>query len=251
MIIGSLATFPGRSHLLKAVVTPIVPQVDRLHVVLNEYEEIPGWFSDFANVRPIIPERDTKDTGKFLVRPDPEDWLVTFDDDIYYPPDYVTAGIRALEAVGAENSIGGYHGSNYRRPRYLPRSRMLRRLIGANVNYIVRSRRDYWYIKGLDEPTIVEELGTGTTIMKGHLVPPFEFVRDAQKFIDVRLARWAYERGIRLVCLPRSEKWLQEAETTAETSIFLSYTVKAPENVAREIETYAFKIPRAGLSARG
>ena len=53
-IIGSMATFPERAHVLEEVVTHLAPQFSRLYIYLNEYEEIPPFLARFANVVPVL-----------------------------------------------------------------------------------------------------------------------------------------------------------------------------------------------------
>jgi hypothetical protein len=66
----------------------------------------------------------------------------------------------------------------------------------------------------------------------------------SQKFVDVRLARWAFEQGITEVCLPREAGWLKPIRY--EATIFDDFTRKNPPEVTREILTFAFKVPMRG-----
>ncbi len=245
-IIGTMTTFPLRSDIVERAVSSMAGQVDELNVVFNEYQKFPDWTEKYPTINPILPEFDTKDTGKYLISVSAEDWLFTLDDDIIYPDNYVEFSISSLKKLGVERSVGGYHGSNYRKPRFLPSSRALRRLLGVNLNYIVNSRNDYLFEKGLTEAIMVEQLGTGTTFSLGSNVPTFDFVRDAQRFIDVRVARWCYENDRRMVCLGRPDNWLRQSIPQENTSIFQTFTLRAPAHVAVEIEQFAFRCEGTG-----
>jgi len=244
---GVLATYPSRAGTLRAAVDSIAGQLDHLTLVLNEYDHVPGWVA--GNVSAVIPDADTKDTGKYLV-PGEDGWLFTLDDDIVYPPDYVAcslAGMRlAAERLGNTRIMAGYLGWTYRRARILP-WRWARRLTGFRLDYIVNSTDGADFREGFARAQIVEALGTGVAIMRSEDAPPFEYVRDAQRFIDVRLASWCLAKGITQVCLPRREGWLHDAhEGVQEESIFESFTKHPSAELVAEAWRVAFRAPRRG-----
>lgn len=116
MIVGNLATFPGRSGTIAAVVESLAGQLDRLNVILNEFESIPDVLADNETVHCIIPEQDTKDTGKFLPDCSGADFVFLADDDILYPPDYVEVTLKHLAGIQEEKFVAGYHDSIFRHP---------------------------------------------------------------------------------------------------------------------------------------
>ena len=65
----------------------------------------------------------------------------------------------------------------------------------------------------------------------------------APTFVDVRLARWCFDKGIDLVCLPRAAGWLTEERFDER---IYDFTRGNPERVVREVATYAFRNPRRG-----
>jgi hypothetical protein len=36
-------------------------------------------------------------------------------------------------------------------------------------------------------------------------MPPYDYMKDAQAFVDVRFARWCFEKGIHQAAAPRGE----------------------------------------------
>lgn len=243
MIVANMATYPPREASMLEAVRSVAAQVDVLNLVLNEYREVPAELGAFPNVNPIIPEQDTKDTGKYLPRVGAEDIVLTVDDDIEFPPDYVARTLERFEALGAGPVMAGYHGTLYRPARYL-RSDFLRRLIGYKPDYIVNSRHFIYFGHALRDATVVDELGTGVAVMRGRDMPPFDHVRDAQRFIDVRLALWCHGKEITRVCLPREAGWLRPVRHPE--GIWQDFTLANPPHVAREIRQYAFKAPGHG-----
>ncbi len=242
-----MATYPARADTLRAAVASIAPQLDRLHLVLNQYDAVPEWLPAHGNVVPTIPDADSKDTGKYLVPlPAGANWLFTLDDDILYPPDYVDRSLGGMARLGPGRYMGGYLGWTYRRARFLG-ARWIRRLIGYKPDYIANSADSVDFRDALDRAFVAEGLGTGVSVMRAGDVPPFETVRDAQRFIDVRLSSWCFDQGIVQVCLPRPAGWLRDAhEGTQAESIFEDFTLRPSPAVADEIWRIAFRNPRRG-----
>lgn len=89
MIRAHMASFPKRKELMLANMQAILPQVDRLYLVLNEYTAIPDEIAGNDKIEAVIPEVDLKDVGKFYFQPEPDDFVFTMDDDLVFPPDYV------------------------------------------------------------------------------------------------------------------------------------------------------------------
>lgn len=245
-IFATMATFPGRADVVELAVASMADQVDRLNLVLNEHTEIPDWTRKYPSLTPIIPEVDTKDTGKYLVPVADQDWLFTIDDDIAYPADYVQKSLDAAQRLQPSGVIAGYHGTVYRKPRFMPTNRQARKLLGLDSNYIVTCVNRFYFYDQLDRDHLVDELGSGTTFSRGHDVPAFSQVQTAQRFIDVRLARWAHTTRRKMVCLAHPPHWMKSIGVAGETSIFSSFTATRPELVALEIEAFAFRTKGAG-----
>jgi hypothetical protein len=240
MIVGTLATFPARRAHLAVAVAALAPQLDRLFVVLNEYTDSLPELNEFGNVEQIIPPHDLKDTGKFYPDMTDAEWVFTLDDDILYPPDYVTATLAKMAALGKRRVMGGYHGSVYiRQPLRGWRPRQLRYWLHT-YRGAASSRNVIDYRDALQEAFIVDQLGTGVSVMRAEDWPGFEAMESSQRFVDVRLARLCHERQIAQVCLPRSKGWIEDG--AAETSIFQDFTKRDPRHVTREIRQFAFRV---------
>jgi hypothetical protein len=244
MIIANLATYPPRREHLDKVVATISSQVDRLNIVLNQYNSVPVELAGYPNVVPIIPKEDLKDAGKFYPVVDEARYVFLIDDDIVYPQDYISTTIARFEALALFDCVGGYHGSLYQKPRlrnYLRRPGLL-----FNYKFKVAAIRSggFYFENALNVATVVDQIGTGTAILRGKDMPPFEYMRTSQMYVDVRLARWIFERGIMPVCLPRAANWLGAIDY--DESIHRGFTTKNPQNVNAEILTYAFKVKHRG-----
>lgn len=243
MIVANLATYPPRESNLLPVITSIAPQVDWLNVVLNQFDAPLPALDRFANVGQILPDEDTKDAGKFF--PDTRDaaYVLLIDDDIVFPKDYVACAVSSMESIGP-GFMGGYHGSLYERPRPAWSLRALRRWLSYSDRRIADNRRILRFYEPLSRPVIVDQIATNTAILRGSDMPPYAYMQDSQKFVDVRLARWCFDQGIRPVCLPRPAAWL--GEVRFDETIYRGFTRRNPPHVAREIWSYAFKIEGRG-----
>ncbi|MDA1155039.1 MAG: hypothetical protein O2873_09865 [Proteobacteria bacterium] len=93
-------------------------------------------------------------------------------------------------------------------------------------------------------------MATNAAIMRGKDVPPYDYMKTSQKFVDVRLAKWCFERGIPRICLPRSNGWLGSSSEVLgiayDETIHKGFTRTHPTHVADEIYEFAFKTPNIG-----
>lgn len=244
MIVANLATYPPRRERLPVVVRALAPQVERLNIVLNGYDAVPAELPALPGVVPILPPADTKDTGKFLPDVGGDDHVFLVDDDLDYPPDYVARTLAALDACGGGRVAAGYHGTTYLRPRLGLSARKLRRYFAYGPDRVMESRKVLGFRQGLAEPVVVDQIGTGTAVVRGADMPPFAYMADAQMFVDVRFARWCFEQGIAIVCLPRATGWLSEERFDER---IYDFTRTFPAHVVAEVATFALKNPRRGM----
>ncbi len=238
MIVANLATYPPRRDGMLDVVRALASQVDRLNLVLNEYTEIPTELAGLRSVVPVIPDENTMDAGKFYVSPEAGDIALYVDDDIYPRADFVATTVERFLALGPGKWLGGYHGSIYVKPGLsnpLAWLRYSRRRVAAY-------RRVMACDAALDPAVVVDQIATNSAIIKGEDAPTYAYMRDSRRFVDVRLAKWCYERGITPVCLQRAAGWLKIGRYGAE-SIHNTFTLRHHQHVADEIWSYAFKVP--------
>ena len=248
MVVANMATFPPRAEKLPQVVDRILPQVDRLNIVFNEYDAIPPQYRNRPGLTPILPSEDTKDVGKFYPDVSDADYVFLVDDDVKYPHDYISAMVCKFEALPTGRFLAGLHTSIYRKPRVGLTVGKMRRYAAFFLvpRRIAAFREVTSFNQDLGAPMLVDQVATNAAILRGRDMPSYAYMRDSHKFVDVRLARWCFEQGIKSVALPRKSGWLEtEAD---EHSIFWNFTQKHPAHVADEIRTYAFKRKFVGQS---
>jgi len=171
------------------VIAKIAPQVDRVFVALNEYDEIPEALLKFRNVEAVIPKKDLKDAGKFAFPVALDDIVFTIDDDIIYPEDYVENMLKFGDQIGLDNNIIGYQ---------------------ANA-WVYKKRQDgfgwrnHLFFKPCKKIYGVDVIGTGTACMAGKNMPRLEDIQHSKGYIDVGFSLWQRERGNLMWTLPRVE----------------------------------------------
>lgn len=233
MIRAHLATFPPRRRLLRRVAAAILPQVDRLFVVLNGYDSVPGFLRREARVTAVIPDRDVKDAGKFWFPPAPEDIVFTIDDDIGYPPDYVARSLALIEPMGFEGHVYGYQGN-----AYAPREGDGRRVW-----------HNFLFHQPVEDVRGASLIGTGTLIARGDAIPPLAEVEPLAGTVDFAYGSWLHRHGILPWVLPRAETWLANIlpHRLRASSLFVTvHRARHPEHLA-VLRSFAFGRPHANI----
>lgn len=220
--VGHLATYPGRLENLPVMLESVAPQFDEIHVVLNQFTKRQQLtLPKLANVHYEIPGEDLKDTGKFWRKPGAGEYVFLMDDDLTFPPDYVERLIAFHKRMPGSRTAIGLHGVIYSD------------LFEGTATSRFVAKVD----KALDKPMLVNQLGTGCLMLPGELMPPFEFMRTSQRFVDVRFARYCHENKIGMVCVPRAAGWVVDQEP--EESIFETYTRERHGEQLPEIVQFA------------
>ncbi|MDB5538998.1 MAG: hypothetical protein JWQ89_725 [Devosia sp.] len=205
--IGQVATYPGRSANLPVMLESVVAQFDEIHVALNQYSKRQQRaLPQYPNVHYLIPDDDLKDTGKFVRQAAADEYVFLMDDDLVFPADYVATLIACHEDLPTQRIAVGLHGVIY--------SDLFE---GAATSRFVAK-----FDKALQRQLLVNQLGTGCLMLRGDLMPPFDVMKSAQRFVDVRFARYCHENGIGMLCTARPDGWIKDQEP--EESIFETYT---------------------------
>jgi len=114
-IIAQLATLPDRYRMLLQVINSLLPQVDELRISLNNYKEIPK-FLTHPKIKAKIFDNSTGDAAKFYDIENIDGYFFSCDDDLRYPPNYVSEMITKIEKY-QRKAIISLHGKDMpRRP---------------------------------------------------------------------------------------------------------------------------------------
>ncbi|MGR6870853.1 hypothetical protein ACU6U9_00765 [Pseudomonas sp. HK3] len=198
-VVACMATYPARRHIFLDTVDTILNQVDRLYIYLNNYDEVPSEILEHKDSKKIEyildPSSHFRASAKFSWLSSINCYVVTIDDDILYPSDYVKKLVECSKKYNDEAVIG-VHGSIFK----------------AYVKDASKCRKSVFnFQSGLDVDTEVHMLGSGTT-----LFPP-----KVLKFIDSGLllnhplandellAINMRNESIKMISLHRKEKWME------------------------------------------
>lgn len=98
MITAKIASIPERISQLELTVNFFLNHVDKLEVYLNNYPIVPVFLK-----RPEIQiftsqeNGDRGDVGKFYQVESARGYIFTIDDDLIYPPDYISTMIKKID----------------------------------------------------------------------------------------------------------------------------------------------------------
>ncbi|WP_298234194.1 FkbM family methyltransferase [uncultured Azohydromonas sp.] len=195
-IVAGMATVPGSEVALRAAVSSLLPQVDRLYLYLNGYQAVPAFVRHNPKITAQLdPDgRRWGDAGKFWGLAQCSDAIyLSCDDDILYPADYVQRLVAELAQDGGR-SVVGVHGVLMLQPfdgYYLPGARSVLHF----EQRLMRRRR-------------VHLLATNSLAF--HTATVSIRIEDFERpnMADLWLARYLHRKDIAAVAVSRPTKWL-------------------------------------------
>lgn len=193
-ISAGLATMPSRTASLERVIDAVYPQVDKLYVYLNNFDNVPAFLNrSKIQIYKSQEHGDLKDVGKFFALQHIDyGFFLSLDDDINYPPDYAEKLIEAIEKSNCPLVVG-VHGIIL--PKY-PKSFFDRKV------FMFKSR--------LEATTPVSFLGTGTCAFDvTRINVPFS-IFSSYGMADLHLGAYLKSIGVPALAIARQEGWLTE-----------------------------------------
>jgi len=217
-----MASFLPRKHVLLQAVASLQGQVDRLCLVLNEYDEIPKELAAFDFVDAVIPKEDVKDIGKFYFPVATDDFVALVDDDFIYPADYIVRARETCTEIGMDENVFGHLGLAWKFKKQ-------KNAYGWNF---------YSAMKETKHMMGVEILGTGVSFVSGKNMPDWDFMADALGYADVRFGAWMAHRGLRAWVLPKEADYLTSLTDDAlfETSLFKTFSMRPTAELEGELK---------------
>ena len=195
-VLVGIASIPEREHSLERVVGALAPQADRIHVSLNGYQQVPSFLDEHDHVSATVRNGDNGgDAEKFAMVDDWDGYVVTCDDDILYPPDYIQTLLAGIGRHGQRTAVS-FHGGVTR---------------GWNGSRKAATHKSIRCLGSLpeDDPD-VNVLGTGTLAYHADHVPVWRDLFRHPNMADVHFAAHARNMGFAMVALAHEEGWLQD-----------------------------------------
>lgn len=194
-IMAGLASIPERESSLKRVLESLSPQVDKIALSLNDYERVPSFVAGFGNVEPTVRPLNGGDAEKFAGVDSWAGVVVTADDDVLYPRDYVQTIVAGLERYDYRAAVS-FHGGT---------------TLGWNGSAVAASHKRIRCLGHLGaDDSDVNVLGTGTLAFHTDHVPVWRDLFRTPNMADVYFATHAHVMGIPMVALAHKASWLRD-----------------------------------------
>lgn len=189
-IIAGMASIAKREEAMYDSVESLLPQVDRLHVYLNDYDYIPHWDNDKITIH-HAPVGDLGDSGKFYGKDYDKRhrYYFSVDDDLIYPPDYVETTLKHLKTY----PIVTYHGRL-----------MLSQPVRSYYNAI---KRPYHVNSNVDIFAKVHVGGTGVMAMRSNSFSYTDCLHPNMS--DIWVGLYAQRNRLPVTVAPHRKGWIK------------------------------------------
>lgn len=194
---AALASVPERERELKKTVQSLLPQVHKLRVYLNGYANVPRFLEhDRIEVARSQTHGDLGDAGKFFWSSTFDGYHFSCDDDLVYPPNYVSTLVSYLQRFDHQVAVG-VHGAMITAP------------LQDGETSFRRGRKVYRCLSSLDSDKWVHMLGTGALCFHTSTIRVLPNHFKIPNMADVWFAREAQKQRIPLLCIQHKADWLK------------------------------------------
>ena len=213
--IAGIASIEPRKELLILVVNSLLPQVDKIHVALNGYKEIPEALRGLDKVECEILDNRIGDSAKFLHAGNYDDaYYYGCDDDIQYPLEYCN---YLQDNAIKYNGLVSLHGRMY------PPIPQFKRWIG-----------NYRCLNNVDNDVSVNLVGSGVCCFNTNRLKLHISDFKTRNMADCYLSRTASLQGIPMMVLahrcnyltylyPVGTIWESTKDYSIHTAVLRSY----------------------------
>lgn len=191
-----MASISERITQLESTINQFLKHVDKIEVYLNNYKFIPR-FLDHKKIQVFtsLKTGDKGDIGKFYQIEQTSDYVLTIDDDLIYPEDYVSKIVQKIDHYDKKAFIC-VHGN------LLPKQKL--------ASYY-KDKVGLYFERALEQDQIVDVPGTGTL---GYHTENIKLTLDIfakPNMTDLWLAIYAKENNIPVICVERGDNWISQA----------------------------------------
>jgi len=193
-----------REKALKIVVESLLPQVDQINVYLNGYKEIPEFLEhERITVARSQDHGDNGDAGKFFWAEHVQGYHFTCDDDLIYPPNYVSHMIHKIEGYGRQ-AVVSVHGAFIRKV----------------VTTYLESRKVYHCLRKMPQDYSAHVLGTGAMAYHTSTIrlAPHHF--HGPNMADIWVALQGQYQKVPFITVAHSATWLKLIKNSQARNIY-------------------------------
>lgn len=205
-----MATYPGGFDNVAKAVRSLLQQslsIGQLVLHVNGTRRPPQLPKD-PRLVVHLSEENHADNGKFVHMAGTTGYILTADDDIRYPHDYVERMVAEVE-VHQRTAFVGVHGASL--PYGPPFSRW---------SQYTNMRRSHVFALEHGGRINVDVIGTGTMAFHSDIGLPDAKHMDTLRMVDLHVAVWATKHGASMRMVPRPRDWLVEFEAPDEQRIW-------------------------------
>ena len=208
-----IASIPSREKMLQRTIESLIYQVDKIHVYLDEYNNVPEFLNNpkIKVYRSLDMELSWNDFGKFFsiiqgpLRDNKSIYFFACDDDLLYPGDYVYQMINHIENNNRK-AIIGLHGI----------------LLNDKVKNYYKDRRTIGCLQTSISNQFVDLLGTGAMAFHSTTIDfsknRFPNIIEYRNMADIHIGFMCQVHNIPMLCVKHEGNWLTYMEP--EETIF-------------------------------
>ena len=201
-IVAGMATVAGNEAALFKAVNSLLPQVDRIDLYANAFDQLPALLQGHPKLRCVIDRDGARygDAGKFWGLQDCVDTVyLSCDDDIEYPSDYVHRMVEVLARHGGACAVSVH-------------AALMRQCADGAVRpyYEVETRTVFHFERELAVERRAHVPGTGTTVFHSQFVKPGMHHFQKPNMADLWLAGYLREKALPVVAIARPAGWLKQ-----------------------------------------
>lgn len=200
-----IAAIPDRVNALEKTIGSLLPQVEKIGVYLNNWTGVPDFLRNDKIIVRGVNEPDLGDVGKFFWLDDHDGIYFSCDDDLIYPPDYISRTVNKLKEHNFNSAIG-WHGSLIKEP--------------FETYYNKNSRRVFVFHAHRPHDTPVHILGTGCSAFHTSKLKIKKSDFKHPNMADIFFSEKGQEQKIPFYVIAHEKNEITEVEGAQESSIF-------------------------------
>lgn len=193
-IVVNVASYKRTESLIRTLES-IINQCDEINVALNDHymEEIPD-FLHHKKINLFFTDNSIGDAFKFLNLEKVDGYYFSIDDDLIYPPTYVSDTIKRCKEFNNKKVVT-YHGRNF---SSFPIS-----------SYYRSASERYACLTKVKNDVKVQFGGTGVMCFHTSLIKiPIDYFKNAN-MADVWIGKYCIENNIEIICLKHDEGYMK------------------------------------------
>lgn len=196
MITAKVASIPERISQLETTVKCFLKHVDKLEVYLNNYPSTPSFLRE-PKIQVFTSQKsgDKGDIGKFYQVDSAVGYVLTLDDDLIYPEDYVDKMVEKIDHYQKKAFICVH-------ANLLPKHQL---------SSYYQDKVGVHFERKLERDTQVHIPGTGTLGFHTDGIKLSQSIFLVPNMTDIWLAVYAQENKIPIISIERQDNWLLQA----------------------------------------